>query len=43
MSVPLEARAAEALEELGLAVARSHPDAVAQRAAAESWSYTEWR
>ncbi len=42
MSVPFEARAAEALEELGLAVARTHLDAAAQRAAAESWSYTHF-
>lgn len=42
MSVAFEARAAEGLEELGLAVARGHLDGVAQRAAAESWSYTHF-
>lgn len=42
MSAPCEARAAEGLEELGLAVARAHLDSVAQRAAAESWSYTHF-
>jgi DNA replication protein DnaC len=42
MSVNLEARAAEALEELGLETARSHLDGVAQRAAAEGWSYTHF-
>ena len=42
MSVAFEARAAEGLEELGLAVARGHLDGVAQRAAAEGWSYTHF-
>ena len=42
MSVTLEARAAEGLEELGLSVARAHLDGVAQRAAAEGWSYTHF-
>lgn len=42
MSVTFETRAAEGLEQLGLAVARSHLDSVAQRAAAEGWSYTHF-
>lgn len=42
MSINYEARAAEGLEELGLSVARAHLDAAAQRAAAESWSYTHF-
>jgi DNA replication protein DnaC len=42
MSINYEARAAEGLEELGLAVARAHLDAAAQRAAAEGWSYTHF-
>jgi DNA replication protein DnaC len=42
MSINYEARAAEGLEELGLAVAGAHLDAAAQRAAAESWSYTHF-
>lgn len=36
----IENRAGDALAELGLMVARDHLDGVAQRAAAEQWSYT---
>jgi DNA replication protein DnaC len=42
MSVPHEALAAEALTNLGLAVAAQRLDAVAQRAAAEGWSYSHF-
>lgn len=42
MSISFESRAAEGLDELGLATARAHLDGVAQRAAAESWSYTHF-
>lgn len=42
MSTTDESRAAEGLEQLGLAVARGHLDAAAQRAAAEGWSYTHF-
>lgn len=42
MSVPYESRAAEGLDALGLAVARGHLDAAAQRAAAEGWTYTHF-
>ena len=37
-----EARAAEGLEHLGLTVAVDHLDGAAQRAAAESWSYSHF-
>jgi DNA replication protein DnaC len=40
MSVTYEARAIDALEHLGLDVAREHLDSAAQRAAAEGWSYS---
>jgi DNA replication protein DnaC len=42
VSATFEARAAEGLERLGLAVARAHLDGAAQRAAAEGWSYTHF-
>jgi DNA replication protein DnaC len=42
MSIPYEERAAQGLETLGLNVARGHLDGAAQRAAAESWSYTHF-
>jgi DNA replication protein DnaC len=42
MSVHLESRASEGLRELGLEVAAEHLDTVAQRAAAEQWSYTHF-
>jgi DNA replication protein DnaC len=42
MSLVHEHRAAEALESLGLAVAAAQLDVVAQRAAAESWSYSHF-
>src|SRR5262245_57645919 len=42
MSLTYENRAAEGLEALGLSVARSQLDGVAQRAAAEGWSYTHF-
>ncbi len=42
MSTTFESRAAEGLEHLGLAVARAHRDAAAQRAAAEGWTYTHF-
>lgn len=42
MSTPYESRAAEGLEQLGLAVARAHLDAAAQRAAADGWTYTHF-
>lgn len=42
MSVPFEARAGEALEQLGLSVAMNHLDQAAQQAAAGAWSYTHF-
>ena len=42
MSVNLEALAASGLEDLGLTVARQQLDAIAQRAAAEAWSYSHF-
>ena len=42
MSLPYEEKAVSALEQLGLAVAGSQLDQVAQQAAAESWSYTHF-
>lgn len=42
MSVPYEALAADALSSLGLGVAAARLDAVAQRAAAEGWSYSHF-
>lgn len=42
MSVPYEAKAATALEHLGLDVAGRHLDSVSQRAAAEQWSYSHF-
>jgi DNA replication protein DnaC len=42
MSVPLESRAAEGLQALGLDVALAQLDTTAQRAAAEGWSYTHF-
>jgi len=42
MSVPYEALAAEALASLGLSVAQAQLDSVAQRAAAENWSYSHF-
>jgi DNA replication protein DnaC len=42
MSVPYECRAMEGLDVLGLTVARAHLDSVAQRAAAEGWTYTHF-
>ena len=42
MSVAYEARAASGLEGLGLTVAREQLDSVAQRAAAEAWSYSHF-
>ncbi len=41
-SLVYQERAVDALGELGLKVAREHLDAVAQRAAAEHWSYTHF-
>lgn len=41
-SVPYQQRAEDGLEELGLSVAREQLDGVAQRAAAEGWSYTHF-
>lgn len=41
-SVVFQERATEALSLLGLPVAREHLDGVAQRAAAEHWSYTHF-
>ena len=42
MSTPYEQRAIDGLNEFGLSVARGHLDSVAQRAAAEGWSYTHF-
>jgi DNA replication protein DnaC len=42
MTVPYECRATEGLDVLGLTVARDHLDSVAQRAAAEGWTYTHF-
>jgi DNA replication protein DnaC len=42
MSIPLEAKAAEGLEQLGLKVAHQRLDQTAQRAAAGGWSYTHF-
>lgn len=42
MSVPMEGRASEGLEALGLGVALAQLDTTAQRAAAEGWSYTHF-
>jgi DNA replication protein DnaC len=42
MSVAYEAKASDALEQLGLATALSHLDSVSQRAAAEGWSYSHF-
>lgn len=42
MSLAYEAKAAEGLEQLGLSTALEHLDSVAQRAAAESWSYSHF-
>jgi DNA replication protein DnaC len=42
MSLAYEAKAAEALESLGLATALAHLDAVSQQAAAEGWSYSHF-
>lgn len=42
MSIPLEARAGEGLEQLGLKVAARHLDQAAQQAAAGQWSYTHF-
>lgn len=42
MSTTFESRAVEGLEQLGLGVARDHLDSVAQRAAAEGWTYTHF-
>src|SRR5207237_9664255 len=42
VSIPYEAKASEALEQLGLATALSHLDSVSQRAAAEGWSYSHF-
>lgn len=42
MSVNLEKRASDALQELGLPVALAQLDSTAQRAAAEGWSYTHF-
>lgn len=42
MSATHEARAAEGLAELGLTAAGAHLDGVAQKAAAEGWSYTHF-
>lgn len=42
MSTTFECRATEALEQLGLNVAQTHLDSVAQRAAAEGWTYTHF-
>lgn len=42
MSVPLESLASDGLTQLGLSVAAARLDQVAQRAAAEGWSYTHF-
>jgi DNA replication protein DnaC len=42
MSLTYEARAATALEQLGLAVARDQLDTASQQAAAEGWSYSHF-
>jgi DNA replication protein DnaC len=42
VSTTFENRAVEGLEHLGLTVAHAHLDAVAQRAAAEGWTYTHF-
>jgi DNA replication protein DnaC len=42
MTLILEARASEGLEQLGLKTAFKHLDGAAQRAAAEQWSYTHF-
>jgi DNA replication protein DnaC len=42
MTIAYEARAADGLEQLGLATARGQLDGAAQRAAAEQWSYTHF-
>lgn len=42
MSIPFEQQAVEGLNSLGLTVAGGHLDSVAQRAAAEAWSYTHF-
>jgi DNA replication protein DnaC len=42
MSLTYEAQAGEGLERLGLATARAQLDGAAQRAAAETWSYTHF-
>jgi DNA replication protein DnaC len=42
MSIAYETRAADGLEQLGLATARGQLDGAAQRAAAEGWTYTHF-
>jgi len=42
VSIAYEAKASDALEQLGLATALSHLDSVSQRAAAEGWSYSHF-
>jgi DNA replication protein DnaC len=42
VSTPFESRAVEGLAHLGLTVAHAHLDGVAQRAAAEGWTYTHF-
>lgn len=42
MSVPFETKAHDGLETLGLSVASQNLDSIAQRAAAEKWSYTHF-
>jgi len=42
MSINFEEKARSGLQSLGLRVADEHLDALAQRAAAEAWSYTHF-